>query len=331
MINFLLYILAIIIAVLLAFAVAIAIVLIPGWPEWYGFAGKSVWDVAQPLMYAFVFSATAYALTQLNQRQTRETSEARVEAERNIAQSVLDTLEARQKTEQEAANTRQVMDIQAAQESLVQGYFDEITTLILDRGLRTADPDSDVRRMAQSRTMGILDSVDDYVKGNILKYLHEANLLTEPEPILSLAKADFQEADLIEAKLPNLFLRDINLQSADLTRAVLRKSDLRKANLREATLKNTNFIQSDLSQANLSNANLSGAKLGWTQMNSTILIGADLSGADLNSAKLRFAKLNKANLQGARLTGVDLHGARLEGATYDDDTKWPSDFDPEGE
>jgi hypothetical protein len=44
------------------------------------------------------------------------------------------------------------------------------------------------------------------------------------------------------------------------------------------------------------------------------LAGADLSGADL---------------RGQDLFGADLRGAKLDGAIYNDDTRWPADFDPD--
>ena len=96
------------------------------------------------------------------------------------------------------------------------------------------------------------------------------------------------------------------------------------ANLREFDLSGDN-----LSQANLFNAHLFNTNLEWADLQ-----GANLQNAYLKKANLQGAKLIRANLRGANLTeamlkGAILHAADLRGAKYNQDTKWPTDFDPE--
>ena len=84
---------------------------------------------------------------------------------------------------------------------------------------------------------------------------------------------------------------------------------------------------------NCAEADLMGLNLQEINLN-----GANLSGANLFVANLRKADLGQANLTGVDLGGADLHGADLRqanldgadlrGAKYDDETIWPTNFNP---
>lgn len=71
-----------------------------------------------------------------------------------------------------------------------------------------------------------------------------------------------------------------------------------------------------------------------TDLRGAVLRGARLSDADLRDTRLSFADLADADLRKARLSQarldrvVNLETANLSGATYDEETKWPTDFDP---
>jgi uncharacterized protein YjbI with pentapeptide repeats len=98
--------------------------------------------------------------------------------------------------------------------------------------------------------------------------------------------------------------------------------------------------------AQMQGLNLSGARLYWASLGGADLSFANLSGADLRGATLdgavcrqtnfRDANLGRDNLNGrTSLKGADLTGAMLEGAmlndvVYDDMTKFPVGFEPEG-
>ena len=55
---------------------------------------------------------------------------------------------------------------------------------------------------------------------------------------------------------------------------------------------------------------------------------ADLFGADLEGVDLSGADLNEANLAAANLDGARLKGANLTRAKANEDTIWPTGFDP---
>jgi uncharacterized protein YjbI with pentapeptide repeats len=178
--------------------------------------------------------------------------------------------------------------------------------------------------------------------------LRRANLSRADLMGVDLGNANVIEADFTEAQLSGASLR-----SADLTLAVLKGADLGGANLNWANLTSVDITEANLSGAELVNANLSltdlgggrfsGAKLRWADLNGAILSGADFSGADLSNANLadagvRGVNLSEADIHDATLSGADLSatdlssanlaGADLSRARYDDETIWPTNFEP---
>jgi uncharacterized protein YjbI with pentapeptide repeats len=174
--------------------------------------------------------------------------------------------------------------------------------------------------------------------------LHDADLRRANLRRANLRRANLREADLSEANLSwaNLFETDLskaNLSKGDLSGVDLSGANLRQANLSEADLSVTNLIEANLIEADLSGANLSGARLFPANLSKANLIEADLSRANLNGTRLGEANLSEADLseanlfraylRGANLSGADLSGANLRNATYDANTQWPINFDPQ--
>jgi uncharacterized protein YjbI with pentapeptide repeats len=203
-----------------------------------------------------------------------------------------------------------------AQNTAVQDYLDQMTTLMLEDHLRNSVVNSEVRNIAQARTSAVLRAVEPENQRTLLQFLSDARLIQRVDenlPIISLDRVDLSDTDL----------RDIALSGADLRFADLRLADL-PTDLSRADLRGVNLNGADLEGANLSNANLGtffphdgyprGVKLSGANLS-----GANLSGAFLGDAGLYDANLSDANLSGAflgnaHLTGADLSGADLSGA-----------------
>jgi uncharacterized protein YjbI with pentapeptide repeats len=186
------------------------------------------------------------------------------------AQIVLETR--RQKSEQalareEGENDRNIAEGRAAEDAL-QRYFDRMSELVLGKNLRESNQDDAVWAMARARTLAVLRSLDGNRKGQIVMFLHEADLIGK------VVREESGERQVIEAI--------IDLRAADLGSAWLDG-----ANLSGVYLSGADLRSAWLSDANLSDANLRGANLN-----------ADLSGANLSDADLRSAKLN-ADLRGS--------------------------------
>ncbi len=230
----------------------------------------------------------------------------------------------------------------------LQAYLDEMGTLLLDRNLRGADANSDVRRLARGRTLVALDalSADDaaeprpYRQVRALRFLYEAKLIqptsTNDPPVISLNNADLtaidltgrpflrgaylEQAHLSESILDHVDLRDAHLAGADLMSADLELADLEDANLSAAFLK-----EADLSEANLANVDLSNADWIYKQDPRLRERGAGLRKADLRDADLQGANLTNADLQGADVTDEQLDSSKsLEGATMPNGQKVPT-------
>jgi len=194
------------------------------------------------------------------------------------------------------AETAWTMARDQVEEKAWQRYLEVMTGLLLEKGLRTAAADSEVRTVARARTLAILRELHDRRKGRVLRFLYEAGLIKRKNPVVHLQGADLNWADLNWAELAGANLGGV---------------DLRGAGLVGADLPGANLIGADLT-----GANLAAADLGWADLRGACLKRADLREAmlpwaDLREADLEWADLRRASLERADLRGADLHGANL--------------------
>jgi uncharacterized protein YjbI with pentapeptide repeats len=203
------------------------------WPRWTGFRGKTVWDWTQLLIVPVLLLLLTVVFTwQQNNRQ-------------------------------EATEERRAQDL------ALQGYLDQMSTLVLED---LGDPK--VQAVMRARTLTALSRLDAYRKSEVMQFLDEANLLHssgagEKQPVIALNDVDLHDAelffqpDLTGAKLARADLSGAGLWSADLHDADLHWADLSGANLRGADLSEANLSEANLREADLSGADLSVA-LGIT-------------------------------------------------------------------
>jgi hypothetical protein len=152
---------------------------------------------------------------------------------------------------------------------VVTNFIKEMQPLLVDKGLRSSAPGSEVRGIARGLTLAALSQVkDSQRKRLVVKFLLDSGLNIKPGNLISLSEA--------------------NLYMANLYRANLSKADLSEADLIGAYLFGANLSGADLSRADLSRA----------------LIRANLSGADLREAFLWSADLSGADLRGTNFEGV---------------------------
>jgi uncharacterized protein YjbI with pentapeptide repeats len=274
------------------------------------FGGKTIWDWMGLLIVPIVLSLITVVFTVL-----QEDRQQHIESER---------AKQAQKIEDQRAEAERELAALRAEQSTLQAYLDQIGTLLLDRNLRKADENSDVRMLARGRTLVVLDALSEYRQVRALRFLYEAKLIqptsTDEQPVISLNNASLGKIKL--SRRP--FLGGAELQQAGLSGAKLSHSDLRETHLVAAELQGT-----DLERADLEDADLSAAFLGRADLSGANLADADLSnaeglyekgtnlwkrGAGLIHANLEGANLEGANLEGANLEGANLEGANLEGA-----------------
>ena len=143
-----------------------------------------------------------------------------------------------------AASDRQIAE-QSAQEDALQAYLDQMSTLLLDKDLRTSDEDSEVRTLARARTLVVLERLDPSRKTQVMEFLVEEELVGGVDgevPIVPLSGADLSGPYQVTGG------------GADLGGAWLNGADLSGANLRLAYLVDAGLDGADLSGADLSDA-----------------------------------------------------------------------------
>jgi len=218
---------------------------------------------------------------------------------------------------------QQAIEDQRAQDTALQAYLDQMSHLLLDKDLRSAEPFDNASVVARARTLTVLRRLDPVRKGEVVRFLIEAKLVAQERdralPVISLKDADLSGARLWSVTLSGADLNNADLQGAFLLQAILPDAQLMQANLSNANLRSTNLSGAQLSSANLSNADLRGAWL-VAEPSDPLVHGAnhprnaDLTGADLSGADLEDARVTKFQLEQAR---------SLEGATMPDGSEHP--------
>jgi uncharacterized protein YjbI with pentapeptide repeats len=242
--------------------------------------------------------------------------------------------QAMKQQEQETAANNQ-------RQTILSGYLDQMTGLLLNDKLRLANANGEARSMARARTLVTLRQLDGERKGQMLKFLYEANLIGQckVKPNLQTEGCKASILDLESAKLNETkFDRQIALPGVDLQRASLDQAQLPNINLTQANMEQSTLEEANLAGALLTSAKLKKAILQGTKFTGTFLNGADLTNADARKANFNAAQLKQANLTGADLTGADLRNADLTKATlqgtifkealYNSKTEFPANFDP---
>ncbi|EAZ93198.1 pentapeptide repeat-containing protein [Crocosphaera chwakensis] len=145
---------------------------------------------------------------------------------------------------------------------------------------------------------------------------------------INLKDGNLYKANLPGADLKNLNLDGANLQGANLQRAYLTNTSLKKAILTQANLQNCYLNKANFEQAKLREVNLQNSYLNQANLDKAILDNSNLRGAYLTDAHLRGTSLRKVDLRDACLLGTDLTTTNLREAIYNQNTKFPSDFNP---
>jgi uncharacterized protein YjbI with pentapeptide repeats len=255
---------------------------------WTGFRDKTFWDWLQllsALAIPVVLAAAGLWFTAQQDARQQNVENQRAEAERKLAE-------------------------QRAQDEALQAYLNQIGTLLLEKDLRKAQQDSEVRTLARARTLTVLERLDPSRKTAVMQFLKEAQLIQRvegSEPIITLSGANLSGAKLLH----------VNLSGTMLLRA-----DLSGANLNYANLSGADLSRTDLSDAHLRQADLSNAYLSHAYLSNAYLRRADLRGANLSEANLyRAHEITKEELEKQTST--------LEGATMPDGTVvFSAEFEP---
>jgi uncharacterized protein YjbI with pentapeptide repeats len=260
--------------------------------EWIGLRGKTLWDWADLLIVPAVVAGGVFLLDKSQRDREQAAEGARREREQEVEES-------RREREMNAEN-RRTMD------TALQAYLDQMSHLLLEKGLRGSEEDDDVRMLARARTLTVLTQLDPDRKGSVLRFLYEAGLISKSDPIIKLSGISILgsisgAADLSGVDLAFVYMGDADLSGTRMTEADLAFCQLPGADLREA----------DLSNSKLSNGDFSGDDFRHTVLSETTFDEAILEGADLRDVQLWGNDLTGANLSKADLRGAELSGAHV--------------------
>jgi uncharacterized protein YjbI with pentapeptide repeats len=273
-----------------------------------------------------------------------------VETARKAGEREMEIAENHQATNVSTAKDNRAADEARAKEEqqhqIMSNYLNEMTKLLIDHNLKQSDNDSPVRTVARSITLNTARRLDSERKGQLIKFLYEADLIdTCPEETTASFREfssntscnndsiiKLEEARLEEARFdyrPVIF-RGIDLEEVDLSNAELKEIDLSYAVMDKAVLTGANLDNAILSEAKMSsiqmqNADLSSANLIGTNLQKAILIDSSFENADLSKADLRCAQLQGAKLDKAKTDDK----TNFQGAQYDNKTTFPEDFQPQ--
>jgi hypothetical protein len=123
-----------------------------------------------------------------------------------------------------ATNIAQLQDV------ALQLYFDQITELLREDQLHTAEAMQRVHTIARKHTLTLLSVLDGPRKRTLIQFLYDSHLIIG-ETVIDLNGADLRGIDLSGAHL-----RGINLSGADLRGVNFQHTDLQNANLQRASI-----------------------------------------------------------------------------------------------
>lgn len=204
------------------------------------FESKSLWDWLDLLLTPLFLAGSALVLGSLYRANEREKEEKRARFERELA-------------------------ISHQQEAALETYLGQMTDLLLNEKLRTTKT-KEVRTVARARTLEILQRLDGMRRGNVVRFLYEAELINTENPVISLDRANLQYAELPGANLQNAELQGVHLEGANLRHARLEGANLRGAYLEGAHLRGAYFQRANMQEAHLRGAHINGITLEGTNL-----------------------------------------------------------------
>ena len=212
-------------------------------------------------------------------------------------------------------------------QATLEAYYDRMTELLLDHGLRESAPNSEIRTIAYARTVAVVKGLNGDRNSQLFAFLLESGLLYQDSPIIglsgiSLSESDLSGVDLIEFNMSGARLNRANLSGAYLSGTILDEAKLNEANLCGADLSRAIISGAYLHRANLQGADLEGADLREADLHEADLRLTDLRWTKMRGANLNGASLGLANLEGSDLSDAYLHGANLKEANLIGALNW---------
>jgi hypothetical protein len=211
--------------------------------KWTAFGEKSLWEWLELFVVSLALAILGVWFT--NQQEERQRS---VESRRADAELALEE--------------------QRAENAALQAYLDQMSLLMLEEDLRSAESGSDAHMLARARTLTVLSQLEtspdeeESGKEQVVEFLIEAELVHPKngvDPALSLEETDLVGVDLDGEDLHGVNLRNAVMRGANLEGANLEDANLELAKLRYANLRGANLFGAEIKDAWWEGAKLEGA------------------------------------------------------------------------
>ncbi len=168
------------------------------------------------------------------------------------------------------------------QQELLRGYLDQISQLLIEHDLKTADEFSDVKVLAQSISSTTLRDLDKQRRNSLMLFLRSTGLAAP------LENSGSKTGILSWADLSNMDLSGVVMNAIDLRYASLENSNLTDAYLgSRANLSNARFINTSLENADFNESNVNDAIFAYTNLENV----KNITDFQLSTAKLCNTKM----------------------------------------
>ncbi len=243
------------------------------WRDWTGFGeyrdpkgkftrGKTIWDLLTLIIVPLAIALTVWLL---NRSQEKNKQQIETKRQEQIA----------------------LVEADKQRQTALENYYDKMSELLLEENLRgpiktppQKDNSEEARKIARTRTLGLMQIMDADRKAQVLQFIYEADLINKENPIINLLGIDLSDSNLMNASL-----LDVKIVGSDFT----------NANLENAKLMNSNFAGSIFNKSILKNAKLTDVNFEQAVFTQIDFIKADFE---------------KANVLAAIFDNVDLSSAQ---------------------
>jgi uncharacterized protein YjbI with pentapeptide repeats len=249
---------------------------------------KTVWDFLQLLIVPAVLILLGFAFSAYQAARDDEREDERAKQAATLARAV-------------------------RMDETLQDYLTQMGGLILDEQLgRNREAGDGVRDVAQTLTLTVLRRLNGSRKGEVVRFLADANLVNDPEPTIALRDADLRGAELRGASLP-----DVVFDAADLRGARFDDSVLDLTRFEGARLSRASFAGASLAGVDFTLADLRHASFARAQMTSRRTFHGDEQRVDFGGACISAAVFSRGDTRGARFEGAEGVRVRFDAARVD--------------
>jgi uncharacterized protein YjbI with pentapeptide repeats len=274
------------------------------WPAWLGVGErrwnkspdeevqppKTLWDFLQLLIVPAILVVIALGFNAAQASRDQKREDRRIREDRALAES-------------------------AREDAILDAYFAKMSTLMLDRGLRTSRK-GEVRQVARTVTLATLRRLDGSRKGDVVRFLAESRLLFS------------KRTDLVNPKDPSAATGTvwstpaIDLNGADLSGVDLVNASLSGSSSFRGSGDYYQVLSGNLRGARFDHASLYNVRFGGTDTHIDVvdLRGASFNGAFITQVELYWSDLRGASFKGARVEHGNFDKADLTRAVFDNAT-----------